>query len=168
MSQIFKAVTSGNLPPVVPTTFTENTGTATPAANNLNVLGANGITTTGSASTVTVGFTTATSSTAGGGVSTVVIDNNVTDNATTTYQILIDGFDSGLNEGVGGQIIGTVRKNSGVVTVSGTPDIIKNGEPNAYNAQYDLVASGGDVAIQFTGALGTNIAWNAIIAGKTR
>lgn len=45
---------SGPVPPTVATTYTENTGTATPATNNLNVLGSNGITTSGSGSTVTV------------------------------------------------------------------------------------------------------------------
>jgi hypothetical protein len=38
----------------IPTTFTENSGTATPALNNLNILGASGITTAGSGSTVTI------------------------------------------------------------------------------------------------------------------
>lgn len=41
----------------VPTTFTEDTGTATPSANNLNLLGSGSITTTGSGSTVTTSLT---------------------------------------------------------------------------------------------------------------
>ena len=169
MSQFFiNGITSGNIPPQIPTSFVTNSGTAVPAANVLTVLGADGIMTKAAGSTVTVGFIGATGATAGTGITTVVIDSNVTDNATTTYQILIDGYDSGLNEGVGGQIIGTIRKIGGVVTVTGTPDKIKSGEPNADQADYDLVASGGNVAIQYTGAVGTNIAWNAIIAGKTR
>jgi hypothetical protein len=43
-----------SLPPSVPTTFTEDSGTATPAANNLNIVGGAGITTSGSGSTVTI------------------------------------------------------------------------------------------------------------------
>jgi hypothetical protein len=46
--------------PAIPTLFTENTGTAVPAANNLNILGAGLISTTGSGSTVTIAFTGAT------------------------------------------------------------------------------------------------------------
>lgn len=38
----------------VATTYTENAGTATPAANNLNILGLNGISTSGAGSTVTI------------------------------------------------------------------------------------------------------------------
>lgn len=40
--------------PAVPTLFTEDTGTATPAANNLNIVGGPGIATSGSGSTVTI------------------------------------------------------------------------------------------------------------------
>lgn len=41
----------------VPTTFTEDSGTATPALNNLNLLGSGSITTSGSGSTVTTALT---------------------------------------------------------------------------------------------------------------
>lgn len=41
----------------VPTTFTTDSGVATPAANNLNVLGSGSITTTGSGATVTTALT---------------------------------------------------------------------------------------------------------------
>ncbi len=38
----------------IPTTFTEDSGTATPAANNLNIFGGTNITTSGAGSTVTI------------------------------------------------------------------------------------------------------------------
>lgn len=41
----------------VPTTFTEDSGSATPSANNLNLLGSGSITTTGSGATVTTALT---------------------------------------------------------------------------------------------------------------
>lgn len=55
MSQFFvNSPSSGNLPPDVPLQFTTDSGIAVPAANNLNVLGADGATTSGSGSTITI------------------------------------------------------------------------------------------------------------------
>lgn len=55
MSQIIKSSSgSGPLPPTVPLQFTADTGVAVPAANNLNIFGGIGATTTGSGSTITV------------------------------------------------------------------------------------------------------------------
>lgn len=54
MSQFFQGATAGSLPPSVPLQFTTDSGIAVPAANNLNVLGGVGTTTTGSGSTVTI------------------------------------------------------------------------------------------------------------------
>lgn len=54
MSQIIKNLASGPVPPSVATLYTENTGTATPAANNLNVVGGTGIATSGFGDTITI------------------------------------------------------------------------------------------------------------------
>ena len=59
MSQFYQGVTAGSLPPVVATQYTTDDGVAIPAANNLNVLGGLGATTSGSGSTITVTVTTA-------------------------------------------------------------------------------------------------------------
>ncbi len=54
MSQFWQGVTAGSLPPEVPLSFVTDSGTATPAAHILNVLGGTGATTSGSGNTVTV------------------------------------------------------------------------------------------------------------------
>lgn len=69
MSQFYQGVTSGALPPSVPTSFVTNSGTATPAANVLNVVGngvagsgtstAGNVFITGAGNTVTVNETQA-------------------------------------------------------------------------------------------------------------
>jgi len=46
--------TAGPVPPSVPTQFTTDNGVAVPVANNLNVFGGDGISTSGSGSTITV------------------------------------------------------------------------------------------------------------------
>lgn len=56
MSQFWQGITSGALPPSVPTSFVTDSGTATPAANILNVLGGTGTTTSapGNSNTITI------------------------------------------------------------------------------------------------------------------
>ncbi len=57
MSQIYVPINSGDIPPEIPIQFTTDNGIAIPAANNLNVLGGIGATTSGSGSTITVTVT---------------------------------------------------------------------------------------------------------------
>ena len=58
MSQFTKGVTAGDLPPTVPLQFTTENGIAVPAANNINVIGGDGVDTFGSGSTITINVVT--------------------------------------------------------------------------------------------------------------
>jgi hypothetical protein len=55
LSQIFKTLTSGGpFPPNIPTQFTTDAGVAIPSANNVNVFGGTGTTTSAAGSTITI------------------------------------------------------------------------------------------------------------------
>lgn len=60
MSQIFKDLSSGTVPPSVPTSFVTDSGTAIPALNVLNVLGGDSCATSGAGNTITINVTSET------------------------------------------------------------------------------------------------------------
>jgi hypothetical protein len=183
MSQFFAGGVATT--PTIPTSFTTDltdtstlsfpasVGTAVPQSNVLRVAGANGIQSyqpTNVAGVLEIGFNTGTNTTLGIATSTI-LTLTPTDNDTITYQVLISGYDSTANLGVGGQIVATVRKTAGVVTVLGTPDVIKNGDPLtggiAMNAStFTMTASGGNVLVTATSASTNTVTWTAITAGQ--
>lgn len=164
MSQIYKAGVAGT--PSVPTQITTDDGVAVPVANNLNIFGDNGIITEGVGDTVTIKFNEGTDTTVDAATVTLL---TLTPDASSsqTYQILIDGYDTINNIGIGGQIIGTVRSDGVTAVVIGTPDKIKNADAAIAAGDYNLVASGADILVQATGVLGFTILWKAITAGQT-
>lgn len=175
MSQIFKSgVGSGNLPGNVPTQFTTDDSTvAVPVANNLNVFtndttqnDDNGIQSTASGSTVFIELTnrnvvTAVTSDGGGQSINVPVFTPVNGSA-FTFRVLVTGYD-GINvEMTGGELIGIARKSGGVVTIILTNDTFDESDPGLAAADYDVVASGADVDVQFIGVGTRTIVWKAL------
>jgi hypothetical protein len=164
MSQSGTNNTAGSLPPTVATTYTADTGSASPAANNLNVFGidstannANGITTTGATDTLSVVLTNRLQGT--GSAVGATTDDLVTFDAggtAGTYAITIDCslFESTTPAGAGYHIRGSVRTTGAAATVIGTPDEFVNEEAALAGCDVDLIASGNDIIIRGTGTAG--------------
>lgn len=172
MSQFFIGTTSGNLPPDVPTTFVEDIGNATPAANILNVLGEdtiadndNGIRTTGSGNTVTVQITNRTTG-----------QTTTTNNTPTTLISIPLGATPGVYY-VTGEIVaynttdvaGAAYNFSGAARTTGVgaieiatefKDIFE--EAAMTTADFNIGVTGNTAFLQVIGITGKTINWNAL------
>lgn len=174
MSQIYKSLAAGPVPPTVPTSFvTDINSPAVPAANVLNVPGGsvstnnnNGIQTDGSSGSNTL---------------TIELTNRITGSVTTTNATPtpIATFSLGATPGVftfdiqiaclnvtavngdGYFISGTARTDGATATLCGTPDKIIN-EEVADAADANMVVSGNDVVIQAVGIIGVTHHWRTV------
>lgn len=173
MSQIFKSSASGPVPPQVPITFQEDTGSAQSVANVINIFGLdsttnndNGITTTGSGNTVTILLTnraTGSVSTSDATPTTIITfplgstagvyyfngdlaAYDLTDVAGGAYS-----FTSGARtSGVAGADLGTEFK-----------DVLEDAA--MLTADYDVSVSGNNLIISVTGVAGKSINWNCYL-----
>lgn len=156
---------SGPVPPSVPTSFVTDSGTAVPAANILNVLGAGGVTTAGSGNTVTITFSETTVSGTGttvGATTADIITVSPTDLKAFSVQGLVVGYDTANTEMLGGEVIGNGRKNV-TVTIVGTPDVTRDEDAGLVTGSFTIVASGANFILRVTGVAGRTIQWKAVI-----
>lgn len=166
------ALTSGNLPPNVPTTFTEDTGSAVPAANNLNIFGNdsttnnnNGITTTGSGSTVTVLITNrlqgSANTTNAGTADLVTFPLSATPGA---YRIEahVVGFDPVTPSYSSYTILGLVGSTGVAAAIIGTPDETPIESLDMLTSDIDFVASANTFIIRAFGVAGKTIHWDVV------
>lgn len=171
MSQFYQGVTSGSLPPSVPTSFVTDSGTAIPVGNILNVITGVGATTTGAGNTITISLDntilSGTASTTGFTTANINVNIPVPNNSTTSIRANIAGYDSTADIGVGGELLGAVRNTAGVLTVLGIPDKTKNNDAALSDTNWTLVISGTNALIQVTGTANGGgvdvINWRAII-----
>lgn len=165
-------VSTGMLPPSVPTSFTTDSGTAVPVANNLNILGSfssannnNGISTTGSGSTVTVVLSNrlqGSGSTIGAVTTDVVTFALGTTPGTFTFDISTSAFEPTTPAGAGYQLFGTVRTTGAAATLVGTPDKVVNEEAALVACNCDLVVSANNAIIRVTGTAGLTVDWGTV------
>lgn len=177
MSQIFKAVTAGNLPPSVPTSFDTDLqdltvgpaavaqGSVVPQANILRVAGDNGITSveTSNPGDLQLRFIRGSTTTVGAVTQTAITQAILVD-ATMTIQIIVAGFSTD-NLGVSGYATAGVKNVSGVLSIINTVDVIINKDPGLDTANITVTTSGSNLLVNVVGVAGKTITWTACLPG---
>ncbi len=172
MSQIFKSLTSGPVPPAVPTSFvTDINSPSVPVANVENVFGgfvstddADGIQTDGSSgsNTLTVQLTNrlrGTGTTIGATTADLVTFPLGATPATYIIDANFAGFESVTPAGAGYSLFGTVRTNGATASLVGTPDKINNEDAALIACNADIVVSGNSAILRVTGTAGLTVRW---------
>jgi hypothetical protein len=142
-------IQTSDLPPYVATSYVENSGTAIPVANVLNILGGAGITTSGTGNTVTVSLT--------GGLSAIETINGDSGSITGNTVTIFAGL-STLNSGSSVSFVNSGTTSTFNVTDASSNTIIGNLAGNAsltasfsvglgYNALSTLTSGIGNVGI---------------------
>jgi len=175
MSQFFLGISSGNLPPQIPTSFVLDDGTSIPAANIENINGvdsiennANGILTRASpnlSNNAQIVLTnrilvTATTSDGGGQTQNVTL-MTPTDATAMTFKCGFIGHDAVNDEAAGGSQEGIARKSAGVATVVGVNDSSDQSDAGLITVDWNVIASGANLVAQFVGVAGRTITWTA-------
>lgn len=168
MSQIYKNTSST---PSVATSYVTDSGTAVPVANILNVLGANGITTTGSGNTLTVSMSNAcetTGQTVGAVTTNIVCISLGSTAGTYSFRINVSGFVSAgtdANDGIGYFFAGVARTDGATGTIIGTPDKFGFEDASLLAADVNISISGNNIIVEVTGVAGDTIDWSALTNG---
>lgn len=171
MSQIYKSLISGPVPPTVPTSFVTDSGTAVPAANILNVVtpggGTQGIATSGSGNTILV---TVTDNSLSGTVTTVgaTTGNLITFPlgaipGTYTFDIKVAGFAvAGGPLGAGYTLVGAVRTTGAAAILLPSQALDSFEEGGLVPSAFSLTVSGNNAVFQVLGTAGTTIDWKGV------
>lgn len=180
MSQIYKSLISGPVPPAVPTSFktdvqdnflfSAGSGTSVPIANVEQIYGDNGIQT--SANTVTnnviqIRFNSANVNTVSNETVTAMLFPTI-NNSTFSTQVLVAGFCATQSQGVGGSTVATVVNVAGVATLVDEPDYDVNTGAALTDATFSVTAVGANLVISVTGSLGNPITWAVCTPGQVQ
>lgn len=148
------------------TTINAFQGTVIPASNVLRLGGDNGIVTnqTGVAGAIIIDFVRGNVSSTGTGTFTVLTYTLASDTV-LTMQVIVVGRDIATGDGVGGQIIATVKNVAGTVTIINTADPIINRDVSLSTASFSVTGSGANFIVTVNGVTGKTIHWNACLPG---
>lgn len=172
MSQFFIETANGQ--PTVPTSFTTDSGTAVPVANNLNVFGGStfsndidGLNTVGSGDTVTVQLTnrataTITTSDGLGQTRTLLTFAFSAPENVYNFDINIVGYRSSDSTGAGFKLFGTILSDGTTATIQAVPDKIANVPAALSGVDANFSASGANGILEVTGINATSIQWRAV------
>lgn len=176
MSQLYKSLASGPVPPSVPTSFvTDVNSPAIPAANVLNVIGGdtatnndNGIQTDGSSgsNTLTVQLTNRMTALASTTDATPTVILTFPLSATPGVYYLegdLVAFDITDTSGAAYSFSSAVRSTGAAATEIGTEfkDLFE--EPSISAADFSISASGNNVIVTVTGIAAKTIDWNCFL-----
>jgi len=172
MSQIIKNLSSGPVPPSVPTSFVTDSGTAVPAANVLNDLGNtstsnnnNGITTTGSGNTVTTLLTNrigATTTTVNATLTTIATFSLGAIPGVFSFEGRFSGFIPASGRGGTYFFEGSARTDGATATEIGSDvDVVFEDVAMAASDVF-FTTSGNNVLLQVQGILGATINWRVL------
>jgi len=171
MSQIYKSLTSGPVPPSVATSYVTNSGTAVPAANILNVLATDttanntqGIFTTGSGNTVTVDLSNRVRGTATTTDATpaTLISFALPAVGSYSFDINVANFNTTLVAGAAYSVFVGARSDGVNAVKFNLEDKIVNEEAADAPCNVQVSVSGNNVILQAVGIAGSTINWNAV------
>lgn len=178
MSQITKILTSsGPIPPIIPTSFVTQDGTAIPDSNILIINGndstqnnSNGIITkggvagTGTSNEVDVIITNriAGSTSTIGAVTNAIVTFPLTVIGTYAIECRISAYNTTATLGAGYSLFGTARFDGVNANLVGTPDKITNEEGAMSSANITMTVSGANVLINAVGYAAQTINWSAV------
>lgn len=171
MSQFYidQSVAPPPIPPTVPTSFVTDSGTAVPAANVLNDLGAtstvnnaNGIQTTGSGNTVTTRLTnrfSGSATTVGATTADVITFALGATPASFFFNFTTAVFNASTPAAAGYDTYTTLITDGVTATVIGDTDAIVHESAALIATNAELVASGNNAIFRATGVAGLTIDW---------
>jgi len=184
MSQFFTGITGSNLPPNIPTSFTTDqvdsttaalvapAGTATPVANILRVGGDNGIATyavTLVPGALTIGFIRGAAVTTDGTTVKPILTQPTNTDATMTVQVIVAGFCTTNNAGIGAYGTFVIKNVAGTASVVELADFIRSADASISSPnpapQITISVSGSTWSVNVVGVTGLTFNWEACLPG---